>query len=400
MRAAEEISKNPNTKILLIEKNNVKQTDIAWSCWPEQLEKHGLAQVISNQGTKTVYYSTDGESIRMNANLSTAVEEKLLKILFERINKNNFSHFNNCELLSFDQQADKGIAAVTTKGVFKSKLLIDACGYDSPTAKKYRLQENKWQWQNLVYIVDNVKRNVDLDEFYFFDRRITTKNNPIFWMEPYSKNKIILGAYYLLKNPISMKVIENELDQYRRYMDIEGDVIKECKGIIPLYDNQPLAFDNIMLVGASGSMISPGTAFGLFSSLESGEFVAKYVHDALAANIFTQKYLKRYQKDWWRKNKIPYTFGQISLRDQISNHAPEDFKKHFAFTKKIVHNESNILERWQRDETTIADIKKFSELASDKFSIAHLKSRLSNEDFIKIIYYLFKLKFYINTNKV
>lgn len=394
MSAAEAISKNSKIKTLLIEKNRIGEKHPVWVTWPERLEKFGLGDAISHSGKKMIYYSTDGSVMETKTNLSTVNEKKLLNIIKNRINRKNCKIFENCELLDFEQPDNSCIYVTTSRGKFRAEIFIDACGYDSILASQKGHFMDKWQWQNLVYIFENIETKIDTQKFIFYDRRIITKNNPIFWMEPYSNDKALIGAYYLVKNEISETEIENELNQYVRFLGIKGCKTKVIRGMIPLYDNTPLVYNNSILIGSAGSIISPGTAFGLISSLESGSLSAPYVARTINGQR-RKKELFRFQKDWWNKNKLIYTFGQVSLMDQVSNHAPNDFQKHFSFTKHIVHNENDIFTRWQMDEINKKDIIRFIKLAYKKFSLPHIYNRLSIEDFIKMMKNFSKLQIYL-----
>lgn len=350
LSTAEFLSNNTDYNILLVEKENIGETEHCWSAWADHLEKFNLEDCIS---TKTDFFTFEtflGTRIEIPSNLSSVNEKKLLLRLKERLD-NNCDILENCSFEKFFRSKNEDKLFVeTSKGIFSTKLLIDATGVNGPIVRHFKLQKNKLFWQNLIYVIEDTK--IRTDEFILLDFAFPNEPKPVFWLGPYNENKIFIGVFYLVEKEISENEAKKDLEKYILKKNIRGKKTKVIKGNIPLFDNQKNYFDNILLVGDSAAQPNAITGCGLNRALQNGQVAGSIAKKSLDISRHNSKFLKNYNNHIKKLYKVEY-MSAIIPKMLIYYSKYDHLEKYLKANKKIPKNILNIGIRSELDIPTL-----------------------------------------------
>jgi len=378
-------------KILLIEKDKILEQKKVWATWADQLERHKLKNCIANTADFVLYGAKDVDYVRIKSNLSTIDEKKLLSTLKGRIKRKNCTIIENCKFNSF-QRVEGGLVIKTSKGKFKTKLLVDAMGIPNRTIQN---KKEVGMWQNLVFIFEGKNDNLSMKELTMCDEKGIEKDNTYSWLARYNKNKLLVGNYRFIQRPINYNLLEKELKVYIKLRKVKGKITKTYQGFIPAWAYRKLCDDNILIIGAAGSQITPSTACGLIGALDSGALAAEAILDCISKENFSRKQLKEYEEKWWRINRIRMTSGTINQLF-FKNYDHQSMKKHINFIKKFVYElDYKTLHNIEKNEFSPAELKKILNISKGEYGLNDFLKFKNKVDILRLLKCYIKLNFYL-----
>jgi flavin-dependent dehydrogenase len=137
-------------RVLVLEKGVAGITDRFWFVPPEVLDE--TTRPFSYGGVTrflTRTYSMNGEDLAWKAKLYDSYpyikDRELLTYWVELIRRNGSQVHDNCTYLEHETD-DSGVTVTTSSGSFRSRLLIDASGYNSSIVKKYNFDRSDFYW--------------------------------------------------------------------------------------------------------------------------------------------------------------------------------------------------------------------------------------------------------------
>jgi len=137
-------------RVLVLEKGVAGATDRFWFVPPEVLDE--TTRPFSYGGVTrflTRTYSMNGDDLAWRAKLYESYpyikDRELLTHWVELIRRNGSLVLDNCTYLDHDTD-DSGVTVTTSSGAFRSRLLIDASGYNSSIVKKYEIDQSDFYW--------------------------------------------------------------------------------------------------------------------------------------------------------------------------------------------------------------------------------------------------------------
>jgi flavin-dependent dehydrogenase len=137
-------------KVLVLEKNVAGATDRFWFVPPEVLDE--TTRPFSYGGVTrflTRTYSMNGDDLTWRAKLYESYpyikDRELLTRWVNVIRSNGSEVSDNCTYLDHNTD-DSGVTVSTSRGLFRSRLLIDASGYNSTIVKKYDIDQSDYYW--------------------------------------------------------------------------------------------------------------------------------------------------------------------------------------------------------------------------------------------------------------
>ena len=215
-----------------------------------------------------------------------------------------------------------GVTVKTSKGDFKSKMVIGATGPGDKLASMVREKRNIKPW------TDNQMGTALMWEPHvgkeFIDKTYSKNSSLLVHFKPggiegygwvFPKKEILnigFGGYNRTIKSIKIKEI---WEDYINLLKKDGYFPKEqetppVKGA-PLPLDGPIGattMDNTLLVGDSAGMVSPLSGEGIYYGMHAGKIAIDTIKKALETEDYSQKHLDQYHRDW---NKV---FGK-ELRD-------------------------------------------------------------------------------------
>ncbi len=215
-----------------------------------------------------------------------------------------------------------GVTVKTSKGDFKSKMVVGATGPGDKLASMIREKRNIKPW------TDNQMGTALMWEPHvgkeFIDKTYSKNSSLLVHFKPggiegygwvFPKKEILnigFGGYNRTIKSIKIKEI---WEDYINLLKKDGYFPKEqetppVKGA-PLPLDGPIGattMDNTLLVGDSAGMVSPLSGEGIYYGMHAGKIAIDTIKKALETEDYSQKHLDQYHRDW---NKV---FGK-ELRD-------------------------------------------------------------------------------------
>ena len=185
---------------------------------------------------------------------------------------------------------------ITSKGIFKTRMVILANGCNFELQKKFglvRKRPNIVVGYGGIYRINKINPN---KFYYFFDDRYLG----YLWIFPKSNNLANIGfGAANVKNP--GKVLRELLGKF----GIKGKQLVQYVGIIPcLGPINKTYYDRLLVCGTAAGHVYAGTGEGIYYALKSGQIAAQTATKAVEKNRFDTSFLKRYEKEWKK------TFGK------------------------------------------------------------------------------------------
>lgn len=180
----------------------------------------------------------------------------------------------------------------------KSKLVIGADGIETRVGRWAGLKTNP-SLEDLESCAQYTLTNINIDpnrfDFYFGKEIVPTG---YIWVFPKGKNTAniglgINGNFSKTKRPIQY------LDEFVQKTFPNSSIISRTTGGVICGDNiSDIYTDNVMLIGDAAHHTNAISGGGIINAMKAGRIAAIVAKEALDANDFSEKFLKRYSKLW------------------------------------------------------------------------------------------------------
>lgn len=214
-------------------------------------------------------------------------EKKVMQDWKSRAEENGADLYSNTSYEWFEN-TEQGITIYTSKGDFKTRLMVDATGYNSPIAKDLSIEDNSTFY---VPTYGGYAKNTHFKEknvgFVIVQHDNTDTLGQYF---PFSKDMGVNWIFKMLsKEEFAAKSEEewiNELrDEYDCFIgvdeEVKGSVLtEEMYGVIPMKTGPRYAADNIFLYGDAGNS-TPFCTLGFSSIYKNYKDVASQLGERL-----------------------------------------------------------------------------------------------------------------------
>lgn len=301
---------SPKNKILLIDKNVAGKTLKKWFVPYDAIEEKDMPFTYGGV-TRFITKTFGGADVSWKAELFDRYpfvnENTILPHWLDIMKQNNAKIIDNCAYL--DSEVKDGVATVkTSQGTFKSRMLIDASGYDSPILKKYEIDRGNYYWWSVYGSIGehpNGLGDLKVGDYMMWQTFRDTNANvntsmengrPVFEYEIMDENTSFSFIFYLRTKQMPLDVMEKEyMDVIRNESSTKNfhDIkIKELKyGWYPSGGlSQQLAEDNVVFVGDAGCWTTP-CGWGMTFILRNYKYFAGQIGVLLEENKLDKKSL-------------------------------------------------------------------------------------------------------------
>jgi len=179
----------------------------------------------------------------------------------------------------------------TSKGNFKSKIIIDASGVASVISRKLNLNERFESVIGIQYELRDIPRNGYLD-FYIWPKLAP---EGYLWMIPKKDTRANVGLV-----TTDMRRAKEYTDMFVEKMGWKNKVnVKTFGGLIPASGPLKNTYaEGLMLVGDAAGFTSPLFEGGSHLGLKSGEMAAIVAKEAIENKDYSKEMLSKYEKIW------------------------------------------------------------------------------------------------------
>ncbi len=277
-------------KILVIDKNTIGRSKHAWTYWSDKTTQYGLDKYVKYKLDNAKAKSFHGSEIRIKLGklikfCPVIAEDELLSDKADQMRQSGATLINKCKFLKIEY-VDGGVIVHTNKGVFFSKVVIDAMGQGSNLVKDHKLFERAYYYTVYGLAVDEI--GLPIGEYDFIETVIDKKPLPFWWSMPMGEKKDFIGSFYLSKKPVNIKIAREDFNLLRNSHEYTRD--KSIKTIKEYFGSIPCAVkfkkDGLPRVAFIGDSRGWGTGFGWgFSPIvDNAEKIAKNIEWCLKNN--------------------------------------------------------------------------------------------------------------------
>jgi digeranylgeranylglycerophospholipid reductase len=148
------------------------------------------------------------------------------------------------------------------------------------------------------YVLTNISVEPHLCNFYFGNELAP---GGYAWAFPKSKNLANVGIG-IMQNRTSGKPAKEFLDKFVSEHFPESKVISFVAGSVPAAVTlEKITANHLMLVGDAAHQVNPVTGGGLSNILAAGKITGEVAAEAVKAQDFSDKFLKKYRKIWMKE---------------------------------------------------------------------------------------------------
>ncbi len=283
--------------VLLIEQENLpweKPCGGALSIKAEELIDFGINDVIVNK-IKTVTFKHGNKKITYNSNkhFTNLVNRSQFDYHLTREACKSGAVLHEGEKVQEIMEVEDGVAVITSKGSYYSKLVIGADGVLSKVASSMRLnqqQEKSITYEGDLSITDPTMKKdkilIDLDII----------SDGYGWVFP-KKDRLSIGIGQVVKKKIYYRkrfydfVTEQNLDNYKFSYKPRGYLIPTGGKINQIYNEYAL------LVGDAAGLVDPLTGEGIYYALRSGIVAAEVINDMFRGKAGLKTYQEKIERE-------------------------------------------------------------------------------------------------------
>ena len=263
-------------KVLVLEKGVAGITDRFWFVPPEVLDE--TTRPFSYGGVTrflTRTYSMNGDDLVWRAKLYHSYpyikDRELLTHWVETIRRNGSLVHDHCTYLDHETD-DAGVTVISSAGKFRTRLLIDASGYNSSIVKKYDIDQSDFYWWSVYGAVGEHSDGIgDMQvgdymmwqTFKDTDPGSLADGKPVFEYEILDEKSSYSLILYLCKEQVDLETMKAE---YNRIISSEESTkdfhnLKVSSYRYGWYPSgalsQQIAEDRVAFAGDSGCWTTP-----------------------------------------------------------------------------------------------------------------------------------------------
>ncbi len=250
-----------------------------------------IANAIENEVCSAVIHShTSSFELRKNGTVAFVINRsKFDKCLAKSLGKRNIL---KARVLDFESK--KRMVVKTTKGVFRSEILVGCDGANSLVARK--LGQLPIEMINGVIGTKKGKNHSDGVDIYFDKNKI---GDGFFWKIPRGASTEF-GAFGKGVN-------------FRYLEEFFGEKFeKKYGGMIPIGHVRKTYFPRVLLAGDAAGLTKPWSGGGVIFGMESAKAAARTIDKAFRSNDFSESMLSNYEVMWKEKLERAISFGLFS----------------------------------------------------------------------------------------
>lgn len=302
---------------------------------------------IQNQVKGANIHSPENNILSIGGNKThgLVIDRRLFdKKIIEKAKKTDADiHLENKVLSAY--RNNKIIEIKTSKGLeVKTPLIIGADGPFSKTRDRFINYGPKEYLRGIGAEISNVELNPNYVEIF-----VGNNIAPGFfaWIIPTDKNgkKARAGLCVSKKNEKSPKYYFDKFlkDRYTSKFLENAKVEEYIAGVIPIGFLKKTYASNVMVVGDAAAQVKPTSGGGIYPGLLSAKQCIKVSKKAINKNDFSQKYLKRYHKNWTKEIGSELSRGMTfrSIYKNLSDNQLDKYIKKFDNPKIIEVINSN-----------------------------------------------------------
>ncbi len=295
-RTAELLAQNGSSVLLIEEHENIglpcKCTGLVSWRTPEIL-KDLPKRLIVNKLDKGKFYAPDGTSFVLKSKKSAYVLDRtgLDRFLFEQAVKAGAEvkteHFETF------RYSNSHVEVKTSKGVYRTKILIGADGANSTVAQKANLPMPK-----NIFIGLQTTASGNFEQFaeLWFGKKITP--NFFAWVVPENEELARVGV----------STLTSPKPYYERFLEIRlnhNGLKPDVAGVIRFGVMKDTVADNVMLVGDAACQVKPFSGGGITYGLIASQICVDAVEKAFEENKFDYQFFKENYDLKWKKKLVP-----------------------------------------------------------------------------------------------
>ncbi|WP_432403103.1 lycopene cyclase family protein [Wukongibacter sp. M2B1] len=387
-------------KVLVIEKEIAGETDKSWFIPLDVAEKNDDIMKYTYGGVKRYLASTYSGAdlsweVKQFARYPFIKEKELLSYWIDIIKNNNSQIINNC--FYQNHTVKNGTVTVSTsKGNFKSKLLIDASGHNSVVLKNYEMEQDYYWWTiygctakykerpDHIKIGDymlwqtfedtNIDKNASLREGRpVFEYMVLDEETYLFFMLYLNREKMPMD----LAEEVFMHMLREE-ESTKFFHDVE--IIEPRFGYYPSGDlPERRAKDNVDFIGDAGCWTTP-CGWGMSFILTNYKDYADNIIQLVKENKLDEKSLNDIIKlDVHQRHQI--LFDKL-ITHFLSNGSAEDLDKFINFFNII---DPLICEKVFTLRVTHEEIEELLKNFLKYFKLGELIKIIPKEDYLTVI---------------
>ncbi len=309
-------------KILVIDKNIAGETTRKWFIPYDVAIKNEDIFKYTYGGVKRYLASTfSGGKVSWETKIFERYpfvkEKSLLSYWIKSIRDNKSDIINQCFYLDH-KIIDKKVKVVTSKGIFESKLLIDASGHDSIIRQKYRLNNDYYWWTIYGGIAKykDIPKDKKIGDYMlwktFKDTNVDLDaslqdGRPVFEYMILDDETYLFFTLYFRKEKVPIDVAKDIFFQMLRKEE-ETKIFRDLEILEPAYGYYPsggliknTCNDNVSFIGDAGCWTTPcgwGMAFILnnykdysqkiINLVERNKLDKNSLNDLISYNIHTK----------------------------------------------------------------------------------------------------------------
>jgi geranylgeranyl reductase family protein len=271
--------------------------------------------ILSSRGVKVV--SPKGEILEVPYDIRGKQKNGFLckridfdYLLYKQLKKSpNISIIQDCKVIDIDQHSDC-VVVNTSKGVFKSDIIVGADGCKSIVARKLgniKLDHKHYIAGLRVYYegVANFHKE-NYIEIYLFKELLPG----YLWVFPLPDNKANVGlgmvTSELLKKNVKLK------ETLFRLISTHPELKERFKNATPLESvkghglpigskKRSISGERFLLVGDAAGLIDPISGEGVGNSIRSGRIAAEHLKECMAQNNYSASFNKKYDTEIYRR---------------------------------------------------------------------------------------------------
>ncbi len=206
----------------------------------------------------------------------------------------------------------------------RSKIVIAADGVESKIARELGVNTTCKlidYCAGAQFEMANVKTQRNMIEFFFGNE---TAPGGYVWIFP--KGKGVANVGIGVRKPWARKpALEYLKDFVKKHPGLkDGSILEVNAGGVPVGGFlENMSDDNLIIVGDAAHQVNPIHGGGIPEACMAGKIAAEVAYEAVKANNFSKKFLKKYDKVWMEKrgNKLKRI---LKLREVIESMSDED----------------------------------------------------------------------------
>lgn len=336
-------------KVALLEKEECISQSVRTSgvTWIKDVKKFGIPPDCYNEIKNYSFCSPNNQiSVRDSKPRAVVLDvRKTYQWLAEQAAKEGADIFLKTNVTDVIKNKQGKISGVKTSskenGVFNSKIVIDASGFQSVVAKSLGVV-TQWERFGAGAEYEAYAEHVDSDTWWLM---VGQKYSPAgyAWIFPVGKNIIRIG--------VGVGKPESSVDPTERLKELlekKPGPIKDLGKITPiefhygLIPNDGLSrktvYDSLILVGDSAGQANPLVLEGIRYAIMFGRVAGEVSSNAIKSGDTTEKSLKKYEENW--KKEIKAKINSASkIQDRWIGLSDEEWDKEIEIIGKLTPDE-------------------------------------------------------------